>query len=98
MHRREIKNGIEAICCVHWERRLFDALIPLPDGTSYNAYLIRGEKATALLDSTDPMLRQDLMGQLANVETVDYVISQHSEQDHAGVVPDVLARYPATVQ
>jgi flavorubredoxin len=95
MHAREIKNGIEAICCVHWERRLFDSLIPLPDGTSYNAYLVHGEKATALIDSADPMLRDDLMEQLQGVHTVDYVVSQHSEQDHAGLVPDLLERFPS---
>jgi flavorubredoxin len=95
MHAREIKKGIEAICCVHWERRLFDSLIPLPDGTSYNAYLVRGKDATALIDSADPVLRDDLMEQLEGVETVDYVVSQHSEQDHAGLLPDVLARYPS---
>lgn len=95
MQAREIKNGIEAICCVHWERRLFDSLIPLPDGTSYNAYLVRGENATALIDSTDPILRDELLEQLANVETIDYVVSQHSEQDHAGVLPEVLARFPS---
>jgi len=95
MYAREIKNGIEAICCVHWERRLFDSLIPLPDGTSYNAYLVHGTKATALIDSTDPDLRDELMEQLQNVETLDYVVSQHSEQDHAGVIPDVLERFPS---
>jgi hypothetical protein len=37
-----------------WNRRLFDSLIPLPDGTSYNAYLVRGSDKTALLDTVDP--------------------------------------------
>lgn len=83
MHAKQIKKGIEAICCVHWERRLFDALIPLPDGTSYNAYLVRGKNAIALIDSADPALRDELLEQLQHVETVDYVVSQHSEQDHA---------------
>lgn len=95
MHAREIKSGIEAICCVHWERRLFDSLIPLPDGTSYNAYLVRGEKATALIDTADPVFRDELMRQLENVQSIDYVISQHSEQDHAGLLPEVLKRYPS---
>ena len=94
MHAREIKKGIEAICCVHWERRLFDALIPLPDGTSYNAYLIRGTEATALIDSADPELHEDLLEQLQSVQRIDYVVSQHSEQDHAGAIPVVLERYP----
>ncbi|HKL21159.1 MAG TPA: FprA family A-type flavoprotein, partial [Tichowtungia sp.] len=94
MHARKIKEGIEAICCVHWERRLFDALIPLPDGTSYNAYLIRGTEATALIDSADPELHEDLLEQLQSVQRIDYVVSQHSEQDHAGAIPVVLERYP----
>ncbi len=94
MHARKIKNGIEAICCVHWERRLFDALIPLPDGTSYNAYLVKGSDATALIDSADPELHEDLLEQLQSVERIDYVVSQHSEQDHAGAIPAVLERYP----
>ncbi|MFW5893610.1 MAG: FprA family A-type flavoprotein [Verrucomicrobiota bacterium] len=94
MHAREIRKGIEVIATVHWERRLFDSLIPLPDGTSYNAYLIRGAEATALLDTTDPELRDELLEQLQDVERIDYIVSQHSEQDHSGTIPPLLARYP----
>jgi len=94
MHAREIRNGIENIAMVHWERRLFDSLIPLPDGTSYNAYLVKGRDATALIDSADPALQDELMEQLEGVECIDYVVSQHSEQDHSGAIPLVLARYP----
>jgi flavorubredoxin len=39
---------------VDWDRRLFDSLIPLPDGTTYNAYLVEGSEKTALLDTVDP--------------------------------------------
>ena len=94
MHAREIRPGIEVIATVHWERRLFDSLIPLPDGTSYNAYLIRGSEKTALLDTTDPELRDELLEQLKTVDRLDYLVSHHSEQDHSGTIPDILARYP----
>ncbi|MFW5871203.1 MAG: FprA family A-type flavoprotein [Verrucomicrobiota bacterium] len=94
MHARKIRPGIEIIASVHWERRLFDSLIPLPDGTSYNAYVIRGSEGTALLDATDPALRGDLLNELEEVENIDYIVSHHSEQDHSGVIPDVMARYP----
>jgi flavorubredoxin len=94
MHAREIRKGIEVIATVHWERRLFDSLIPLPDGTSYNAYLVKGSKGTALLDTTDPVLSNELLEQLQGVEQIDYVVSHHSEQDHSGTIPMVLARYP----
>jgi flavorubredoxin len=79
---------------VDWNRRLFDSLIPLPDGTSYNAYLVRGSKKTALLDSVDPTMEPILMTQLANVRDVHYVVSHHAEQDHSGAIPSVLQKYP----
>jgi len=94
MHARQVSQGIDIIATVHWERRLFDSLIPLPDGTSYNAYLVRGKESTALIDSTDPVLRDDLMEQLQDVEQIDYIISQHSEQDHSGCIPELLEHYP----
>ncbi len=94
MHARDIRNGIQNIAMVHWERRLFDSLIPLPDGTSYNAYIVKGRDATALIDSADPALQDELMQELQGVERIDYIVSQHSEQDHSGAIPLVLARFP----
>jgi flavorubredoxin len=94
MNRRPLCPGVEFLGVVDWNRRLFDALIPLPDGTSYNAYLVRGAHKTALLDTVDPAQAQVLLDQLADVERVDYIISHHAEQDHSGSIPAVLARYP----
>lgn len=79
---------------VDWDRRLFDALIPLPDGTSYNAYLIEGSEKTVLIDTVDPTMVDELLAQLENVPKLDYLISLHSEQDHSGSIPHVLSRYP----
>jgi flavorubredoxin len=95
MTLRKIREGVFLLGAVDWDRRLFDSLIPLPDGTSYNAYLIRGEQKTALLDSVDPTMVEVLLRQLNEVDRVDYVVSHHAEQDHSGAIPAVLARYPA---
>ena len=94
MIAREIKPGIQLIASVHWERRLFDSLIPLPEGTSYNAYLVKGSEATAIIDATDPELSNDLMSQLEGVEKIDYIVSNHTEQDHSGVIPELIGKYP----
>jgi flavorubredoxin len=51
---RTIKPNVFAVGAIDWDRRLFDELIPLLDGTSYNAYLIKGSEKTALLDTVDP--------------------------------------------
>jgi flavorubredoxin len=76
-----------------WDRRLFDSLIPLPDGTSYNAYLIEGSEKVALLDTVDPTMTDVLMFQLEKVPQVDYIVAHHAEQDHSGSIPDILEKY-----
>ncbi len=79
---------------IDWDRRLFDELIPLPDGTSYNAYLVRGSEKTALIDTADPTKSAEILEQLEGVERLDVLIVQHVEQDHSGSVPLVVDRYP----
>lgn len=98
MNRRKITEGVYWLGAIDWSRRLFDSLIPLPDGTSYNAYLVTGRDKTVLMDSTDPVFTETLMQQLSDVDRIDYIISHHGEQDHSGSIPTVLQKYPdATV-
>ena len=96
MAAREIKPGIKYVGVQDWDRELFDDLIPLPDGTSYNSYLIEGSEKTALLDTADPAKREQYIEKLKNAgpERLDYIISHHAEQDHSGLIPDVLGIYP----
>ena len=96
MKPREIKPGVYWVGAIDWDRRLFDALVPLPDGTSYNSYLIQGSEKTALIDTVDPTMEHVLINHLnqLGVKNIDYVIANHAEQDHAGVLPQVLAKYP----
>ena len=91
---RQMKPGVEWMGAIDWDRRLFDELIPLPDGTSYNAYLVRGSEKTVLIDAADPAKHDELFHQLEAVPHLDYLIIQHVEQDHSGCAPDVLERYP----
>ncbi|MGC9348394.1 MAG: FprA family A-type flavoprotein [Anaerolineae bacterium] len=97
MDPRPISDRVTWLGGVDWHRRLFDALVPLPDGTSYNAYLVEGREKTALLDTVDPRKTDELMAQLAEVERIDYVVAHHAEQDHAGTLPELLSRYPEAV-
>jgi len=94
MKARQIKQNVHWIGAIDWDRRLFDALIPLPDGTSYNSYLVQGSQKVALIDTVDPTMTEVLMAYLGNVEVIDYVIANHAEQDHAGSIPQVLEKYP----
>ncbi len=96
MEPREIKSGIYWVGAIDWDRRLFDSLIPLPDGTSYNSYLIKGSEKMALIDTVDPAMQDMLINHLSQlgIENLDYVIANHAEQDHAGAIPQVLGEYP----
>ena len=97
MNARPITPDITLMGEVDWDRRLFDSLIPLPEGTSYNAYLVRGSEKTALIDTVDPAKVDVLMAQLDAVDHLDYLVAQHAEQDHSGSIPAVLARYPEAI-
>ncbi|RLF45111.1 MAG: FprA family A-type flavoprotein [Thermoplasmata archaeon] len=95
MSVRKIKEDIYAVGAIHWDRKTFDDLIPLPDGTTYNSYLVKGREKTALMDTVDPSKTNELMNNLEEAgEEIDYIIAHHAEQDHSGSIPDVLKHYP----
>ena len=94
MNPRKLTERVSLLGAQDFDRRSFDELIPLPDGTSYNAYLVTGSEKTALIDAVDPAKISVLQGQLRDEEDIDYMIVQHVEQDHSGSVPWVLERYP----
>jgi flavorubredoxin len=98
MKPREIRKNVYLVGAVDWDRRLFDALIPLPQGTSYNAYVVVGQQKTALLDSVDPSKWNELEAQLAELPAPDYIVAHHGEQDHSGSIARLAEKYPgATV-
>ena len=93
---RKFKDKIFEIGARDWDRRLFDSLIPLPEGTSYNAYLILGSEKTALIDTVDPAKKDELINNLKSLKLkrLDYIISNHAEQDHSGSIPYILEMFP----
>jgi flavorubredoxin len=96
MIAREIKPGIVSMSTIDWDRRLFDQLVPLPEGTTYNSYLVKGSEKTALIDTTYPPFTAEYLETLkeTGVTKVDYIVANHGEQDHSGSIPAVLALFP----
>jgi len=95
MFAREIKSGVYAVGVQDWGRRLFDSLIPLPDGTSYNSYLVKGSQKTAIIDTVDPDFAEEYLANLDSLDKLDYIITLHSEQDHSGSIAYLLQRFPS---
>ncbi len=96
MAAKRIKEGVYWVGAVDWDRVLFDELVSLPEGTSYNAYLVKGSEKTALIDTVEPHKKGEFFRNLEElgVDRIDYVVSNHAEQDHSGTIPDVLERFP----
>jgi len=92
----QLKPNVYAVGAIDWDSRLFDRLIPLPDGTSYNSYIVRGNEKVALLDTVDPAKTEVLLDNLIRlgINKIDYVVAHHAEQDHSGSLPDILLVYP----
>lgn len=95
MAAKKIKKDIYWVGAIDWDRRLFDELIPLPQGTSYNSYLIKGQEKTVLIDTVDPTKEDDLLDNLDDleIEHLDYIVVNHAEQDHSGAIPLMLELY-----
>ena len=89
----EVSEGVYWVGVRDWNRRLFDALIPLPRGTTYNAYLIVGKEKTTLIDTVNPGFEKELeekIGHVVDPADVDYVVMNHAEPDHAGAIPHLM--------
>jgi flavorubredoxin len=96
MVSREIVKGVYWVGAIDFDRRIFDELIPLPNGTSYNSYLVCGSEKTALIDTVDPTKEYELISNIVklNIDRIDYVVANHAEQDHSGSLPIILEFFP----
>jgi flavorubredoxin len=95
---REVEEDVYSVGVVDWDRRIFDELIQIPNGTSYNSYLIRGKDKTALIDTVDPTKTHELLDNLEKLNVdIDYMIVNHAEQDHSGSIPNILKKYKNAV-
>lgn len=93
---REIKAGIYSVGVIDWDREVFDEFMPLPEGTTYNSYLVKGSEKTALIDTVDVNFEEEFITNLARSEVngIDYIIINHTEQDHSGAIIVFLELFP----
>ena len=92
----EIAEDTTTIRCLDWDRDRFDIEFGLQNGTTYNSFIIRGEK-TALVDTSHAKFRQlyrDALTGAIDPTEIDYLIISHTEPDHSGLVKDILELAP----
>lgn len=93
---RTIKENIYSVGVIDWDRQVFDELLPLPEGTSYNSYLIKGSEKTVLIDAVDSDFEEEFITNLAKSDAtaIDYIIVNHAEQDHSGALAIFIELFP----
>ena len=96
MKFQEIKNNVFYCGLNDEDRVIFDELIPLEHGTSYNSYLVVGSEKTAIIDTMYPPKSDEYLKNLDEngITKVDYLIANHGEQDHSGTLPKLIEKYP----
>ena len=93
---RKVNEDIIYIGCSDRRLALFESAYPIPNGVSYNSYLINDEK-TVLMDTVDKACSgqffENLQASLDGRE-LDYMVVQHMEPDHCALIEDVASLYP----
>ncbi len=99
MSFKKIKNNVFYAGMNDEGRLLFDELIPLDHGTSYNSYVINGSQKTAVIDTMYPKFTKEYLKSFDenSITKVDYIIANHGEQDHSGSIPAMLDKFPDAV-
>ena len=95
----EIGPDTTALRCLDWDRDRFDIEFDLKNGTTYNSFIIRGEK-TALVDTSHGKFREQYLDYITgqvDPHELTYLIVNHTEPDHSGLIKDILAWAPHVV-
>ncbi|MGE0071812.1 MAG: FprA family A-type flavoprotein [Thiomonas sp.] len=86
---------------VHWvgafdpKMRTFDVILKTPNGTTYNAYLVRGSAGLAVIDTVKEECAEQFFARLeavANYEDIKVIVINHLEPDHSGALPELMRR------
>ena len=93
---RKLSEDLLYIGCSDRRLKLFESAYPIPNGISYNSYLLKDEK-TVLFDTVDKACSGQFFENLEaglDDRTLDYIVIHHMEPDHCALLEDVISIYP----
>ena len=96
MKDMKVTESILYVGCNDRDIDLFESQYHVPNGVSYNSYVIMDEKI-AVMDTTDPRVTEEWLSNVAEVlgdREPDYLVIDHMEPDHAGNIEKLAERYP----
>jgi flavorubredoxin/flavin reductase (DIM6/NTAB) family NADH-FMN oxidoreductase RutF len=95
----DIALNTTVIRSLDWDRDRFDIEFELQNGTTYNSFILRGDK-TALIDTSHQKFEElylEALKKQIDLSTLDYLIVSHTEPDHSGLVQAVLKLAPQAI-
>lgn len=97
MELREITHRIHYVGVNDREKQLFENLWPIPDGVSYNSFIVSGENKVALIDTVEIGQSRKFLESLrqnTGASKIDYLVINHMEPDHSGSIRNILSLFP----
>jgi flavorubredoxin len=97
------RNAVEFADGVYWigaldpTLRTFDIILSTANGTTYNAYLVRGSEGVAVVDTVKENFSEEFFARLeseADYSEIKYIVLNHLEPDHTGALPELMRRAP----
>lgn len=79
------------------DMRTFDIILNTPNGTTYNAYVVRGSEGVAVIDTVKKSCSSEFFSRLESVaryDEIQVIVLNHLEPDHSGALPELLQRAP----
>ncbi|WMJ23397.1 FprA family A-type flavoprotein [Paludicola sp. MB14-C6] len=97
MNINEIKDNVYSVSVLNPNLRVFDIVMTTDNGTSYNSYIVKGSEKTALIETAhlnyfDYFINN--IKEVAELESVEYLIMNHNEPDHSGSIAKLLDLLP----
>lgn len=92
----KLKENIYYVGAINPNLRVFDIIMKTEYGTTYNAYLIKGDK-TALIETVHDSFRgvmTNSIREICELSEIDYVVFNHTEPDHSGAVDEIVKHNP----
>jgi flavorubredoxin len=92
-----LSSGVNWVGVNDAETPLFEGLWLIPEGVSYNSYLIMGSEKIALIDSVhekNMVEHFEKISKLTDLSKIDYLVINHMEPDHTSAVPALLKKTP----
>lgn len=97
MSARKITESISSVGILNPIMRIFDVVMKTDYGTSYNSFIIKGSKKTALIETCHLTYWKEYLKNIEEVcspESIDYIILNHCEPDHSGVLAKLMIHCP----